>query len=70
MNYMGIDYHKQYSQLTLMDSGGNIIKSGRVLNKHREIECFLQGYQQDTLVVIEAGRSSYTMVDLLPIFNT
>jgi len=31
MNYMGIDYHKQYSHITLMDEKGKKLKSGRVL---------------------------------------
>jgi len=32
MNYMGIDHHKQYSHITLMDERGKKIKSGRVAN--------------------------------------
>jgi len=32
MNYMGIDYHKQYSHITLMDEKGKKLKSGRVAN--------------------------------------
>lgn len=65
MNYMGIDHHKQYSHLTLMDRDGNILKSGRVLNYRQEIEEFLGGAQEEVKAVIEAGRSSYVMVDML-----
>jgi len=32
MNYMGIDHHKQYSHITLVDEKGEKLKSGRVLN--------------------------------------
>jgi len=32
MNYMGIDHHKQYSHITLVDEEGKAIKSGRLDN--------------------------------------
>jgi len=64
MNYMGIDYHKQYSHITLMDEKGKKLKSGRVANYHSEVEKFLNG-TGDAKAVIESGRSSYTMVDIM-----
>jgi len=33
MNYMGIDHHKQYSHITLMDDVGEVIKSGAHVKK-------------------------------------
>ena len=65
MNYMGIDHHKQYSHLTLVDKRGKEIKSGRVENLRREVEEFLNGVEGKIVAAIEAGRSSYTMVDLM-----
>ena len=65
MNYMGIDHHKQYSQMTLMDEEGKELKNERVWNFRSEVEKFLQGAGDEVKAVIEAGRSSYTMVDLL-----
>lgn len=65
MNYMGIDHHKQYSQMTLMDEDGKELKNDRVWNFRSEVEKFLQGAGDEVKAVIEAGRSSYTMVDLL-----
>lgn len=65
MNYMGIDHHKQYSQLTLLDEEGKQIKSGKVWNTEREMRGFLEGKAGETRAVIEAGRTSYVMVDLL-----
>jgi len=65
MNYMGIDHHKQYSQMTLMDEEGKELKNDRVWNFRSEVEKFLQGAGDEVKAVIEAGRSSYTMVDLL-----
>ena len=65
MNYMGIDHHKQYSHLTLVDEKGKKLKSGRVENHRIEIEEFLDGINGEVIGVVEAGRSSYTMVDMM-----
>ena len=65
MHYMGIDHHKQYSHITVMDEDGRELKSGRVWNVSHEIEAFLEGKGPHTRAVIEAGRTSYVMVDLL-----
>jgi len=64
MDYMGIDHHKQYSHITLMDEKGKKLRTGKVANYRTELEKFLDG-RQEIKAVIEAGRSSYTMVDLL-----
>ncbi len=64
MNYMGIDHHKQYSHITLMDDGGEVIKSGKVANYRSELEKYLAGIR-NVEAMVEAGQSSYTMVDLL-----
>jgi transposase len=65
MYYMGIDHHKQSSHLTLLDQDGQIIKSGAVRNRRLDIEEFIQDVRQELKAVIEAGRSSYTMVETL-----
>jgi len=64
MNYMGIDHHMQYSHITLLDEKGEKLKSGRVANLRSELENFLLGIEE-VKAVVEAGRSSYTMVDVL-----
>jgi len=64
MNYMGIDHHRQYSHITLLDEKGERLKSGRVSNLRSELENFLSGIEE-VKAVVEAGRSSYTMVDIL-----
>jgi len=69
MNYIGIDHHKQYSHMTLVDEKGNELKSGRVLNTMREVEAFLDGRGEEIMAVIETGRTSYVMVDLLREFG-
>ncbi len=55
MNYMGIDHHKQYSHMTLMDEDGRVLKAGRVLNFRSEVEEFLRGVGEEVEAVIEAG---------------
>jgi transposase len=64
LNYVGIDYHRQYSHLTVMDQQGQVLRSGRVANLRSEIEKFL-GSLETMEAVIETGRSSYAMVDVL-----
>jgi len=50
--------------MTLMDQEGQELRSGRVPNLRAEIERFLEGLEA-VEAVIETGRSSYTMVDVL-----
>jgi transposase len=64
MYFMGIDHHKQYSFITVLNAGGDIVKSGKVNNMSLELEEFLKGMDK-MKAVVEAGRSSYTMVDVL-----
>lgn len=65
MYYMGIDHHKQYSHITILDATGKIIKKGNVSNYRRDLEVFLQELEEKMIAVIEAGRSTYTMVDVM-----
>lgn len=66
MYYMGIDHHKQFSHMTILDEEGSVIKAGQVLNKRRKVEDFLFNLKdQELIAVVESGRTSYTMVDLL-----
>jgi hypothetical protein len=45
MNYAGIDHHRQYSHLTVMDQTGQVLRSGRVPSLRSEIEKFLEGFE-------------------------
>jgi len=63
MHYVGID-HRQYSHLTVMDHESQVLRAGRVANLRAEIEKFLEGLEE-VEAVIETGRSSYAMVDVL-----
>jgi len=50
--------------MTLMDQEGQVLRSSRVPNLRTEIEKFLEGGEAME-AVIETGRSSTTMVDVL-----
>ncbi|MGQ9618477.1 MAG: IS110 family transposase [Candidatus Aminicenantia bacterium] len=64
MNYVGIDHHRQYSHLPVMDQESQVIRSRKVPNLRTEVEKFLEGLEAvETL--IEKERSNYTMVDVL-----
>lgn len=65
MYYMGVDNHKQRSHLTIMEEDGAIVKAGSVLNYRSDIEQFLRGLEIEMKAVVEAGYSSYVVVDIL-----
>jgi transposase len=64
MYFIGVDHHKQMSVMTVLDEAGQERKHGRVLNLRRSVEDFLEGFRPFT-AVLESGRSSYVMADLL-----
>ncbi len=65
MYFIGIDQHKQYSVMTVLDEEGQEIKTGRVLNFGQDVRNFLEGIGAEAEAVVEAGRSCYVMADLL-----
>jgi len=64
MYFIGVDHHKQASQLTVLAEDGRELKTGHVFNLRRQVETFLKGFHPFT-AVLEAGRSSYVMANLL-----
>jgi len=64
MYFIGVDHHKQASVMTILEADGRELKNGRVLNLREKVERFLAEYHPFT-AVLEAGRSSYVMADLL-----
>ena len=65
MYYMGVDNPKQRSHLTVMEEDGTIVKAGPVLNYRSEILEFIRGLGTEMKAVVEAGYSSYVVVDIL-----
>jgi hypothetical protein len=77
MNYMGIDHHKQYLHITLMDEKGKKLRSGRVANYRTELEKFLDGNQQknsecqeNSLIFQRVGRIKAVSYQFTPTFFT
>ena len=64
MYYMGVDHHKQYSHMTILDKEGAVLKEGIVNNDQEDIREFLLG-MESVKAVVEASRTSYVMADLL-----
>ena len=64
MYFIGVDHHKQWSVMTVLDEAGREMKSGRVDNRREAVRRFIDGCEPFT-AVIEAGYSSYVMADLL-----
>ena len=64
MYFIGVDHHKQASVMTVLEEDGRERKTGRVLNRRNEVERFLEGYRPFK-AVLEAGRATYVMADLL-----
>ena len=65
MNYVGVDYHKRYSHITVVDNQGSVLRSGRVNNELRDLEEFLGGLEGPSRAVVEASRTWGVMYDLL-----
>jgi predicted NBD/HSP70 family sugar kinase len=57
MNYVGIDHHRQYSHMTLMDEQGNIVRSRKVSNLRSEVKEFLEGVKDCCAVIVAWGES-------------
>lgn len=66
MLHVGMDIHKRYAVITVVDHQGEELVTGKRLeNKEDEIREFFTGLDQETQVVLEAGGNWYWMCDLL-----
>ena len=64
MYFIGVDHHKQVSVMTVLDEDGRELRNERVVNLRNHVQRFLEAYRPFT-AVLEAGRASYVMADLL-----
>ena len=64
MYFIGVDHHKQVSMMTVLDENGRELRTERVVNRRSHVQMFLEPYRPFT-AVLEAGRASYVMADLL-----
>ncbi|MGB2908704.1 MAG: IS110 family transposase [Candidatus Aminicenantaceae bacterium] len=64
MYFIGVDHHKQVSVMTVLDENGRELRTERIVNRRGYVQEFLEPYRPFT-AVLEAGRASYVMADLL-----
>lgn len=65
MNYLGVDFHKNYSMATVIDPKGQVLQKIRLYNNRQSFFELLRPYQQEVLAVVEACRNWSVAVDLL-----
>jgi transposase len=64
MNYLGIDYHKNYSYATMITEQGEIKKKEKLINRKETFREYLRGYS-DVIAVVEASWAWPVAVELL-----
>jgi len=64
--YVGVDHHKRFSYMSVMDEKGAVVKEGKVVNTKESVSRFLgEEHSKDTSAVLEAGRNWTVMYDWL-----
>ena len=66
MRYIGVDQHKRFSYIAVMDERGRIVKEGKIVNDREELKKFLSDCRDGKAeAVIEAGPNWTVMYDWL-----
>lgn len=65
MYCIGVDYHKRYSHMTVMDAQGHVLKAGTVPNTAEAVRSFVAPYRNGGRAVVEATRNWTVIYDLL-----
>ena len=69
-HYIGIDFHKQFSSLAVMDEKGNMLDERKLFHDRKtELVEYFSRFSGNSSVAIEATRNWYWMVDLLQELN-
>jgi transposase len=64
--FIGVDHHKQSSTMTVLDEQGREVRTARLVNVEADIAAFIREAAPGAFeAVLESGRSSYVMADLL-----
>lgn len=63
--YLGIDHHKKYSQVAVMDQKGEICINSRFKNDRKSFESLQKHFDTPLKAVIEAGNNWGRMYDML-----
>ena len=54
MLYVGVDAHKATSQVTVMDSGGNVLRRKRIVSSQTAVRQALAGYDEPLKAVLRS----------------
>ena len=65
MVYAGIDLHRRFSHVAVIDKEGELLQSDRVRNDSKEVGDFFDRIGSEVEVVIEATRNWFWLSDLL-----
>jgi transposase len=65
MHYVGVDYHKRTSYVTVVDERGKVVKEGQIANTQEALAALLEGSDEEASAVLEAGRNWPVMYDWL-----
>jgi transposase len=65
MNYLAVDFHKNYSMATVIDPKGKVLQKIRLYNNRESFVELLRPYQKEVSAVVEACRNWSVAVDLL-----
>nr|BAL59833.1 transposase protein [Candidatus Acetothermum autotrophicum] len=65
MLYVGVDHHKRYCQLAVVDEQGALVKEGRVATDRDQLAQFLQELAAPCAITVEAGRTWGLVYDWL-----
>lgn len=65
MYCIGVDYHKRYSHMTVMDTQGQVLKAGNVPNTADAVGAFIAPYREGGRAAVEATRNWTVIYDLL-----
>jgi transposase len=65
MHYVGVDYHKKSSYVTVVDERGKVVKQAQIANSKEALAAVLDGMAQSASAVLEAGRNWPVMYDWL-----
>ena len=65
MYSIGVDFHKAYSHMTVMDEQGQVVRVGKVSNTVEAVEAFVAPVRDNAQAVLEATRNWTVMYDML-----
>ncbi len=65
MNYVGLDFHKNYPTATTINLRGEILQRLKLCSNKESFVELLGPYKQEVCAVVEACRNWYVAVDLL-----